>query len=137
MKNYVFSYKDSEGNEKEVGLRLTSMDCENIEKQYQCSLIDFVQQASITSIVTILQYMRKGAGEVFTKNMAYAFYDELVDAGYTMMDILDKIIWEGLVVSGIMSKEDLDNIRNERKKYQEMSDEEKEELVKERKNVKK
>ena len=137
MKNYVFSYKDSEGNEKEVGLRLTSMDCENIEKTYQCSLLDFVQQASITSIVTILQYMRKGAGETFTKNMAYAFYDELVDAGYTMMDILDKVIWEGLVVSGVMSKEDLDNIRGERKKYQEMSDDEKEELIKERKNLKK
>ena len=135
MKNYVFSYKDSEGNEKEVGLRLTSLDCENIEKQYNCTLIDYVQQGSITSIVTLLMYMRKGAGENFTKNMAYGFYDELVDAGFTMMDILDKVIWEGLVVSGVMSAEDLANIRAEKKKVEQMTDEEKEELVKERKNA--
>lgn len=137
MRNYIFSYKDSEGNEKEVGLRLTSMDCENIEKQYNCTLLDFVQQGSISSIVTMLYYMRKGAGENYTKNMAYSFYDELVDAGYTMMDILDKIIWEGLVVSGIMSKEDLENIRSEREKVQNMSDEEKAEMVKQRKNAQK
>lgn len=137
MKNYVFSYKDSEGNEKKVGLRLTSMDCENIEKQYNCTLLDFVQQGSISSIVTMLQYMRKGAGENFTKNQAYSFYDELVDAGYTIKDMLDKIIWEGLVVSGVMSKEDLDNIRKERTKIENMSDEEKEELVEQRKNAQK
>ena len=135
MKNYVFSYTDSEGNEKEVGLRLTSMDCENIEKTYNCSLLDYVQQGSITSIVTLLQYMRKGAGENFTKNMAYSFYDELVDSGYTMMDILDKIIWEGLVVSGVMSASDLANIRAEREKVENMTEEEKQELVKKRKNA--
>ena len=135
MKNYIFSYKDSEGNEKEVGLRLSSMDCENLEKQFNCSLLDYVQQGTITSIVNLLYYMRKGAGEVFTKNQAYSFYDELVDAGYTMMDILDKIIWEGLVVSGVMSAEDLANIRNERKKIENMTDEEKAEMVKERKNA--
>ena len=125
MKNYVFNYKDSEGNEKEVALRLTSLDCENIEKQFNCSLLDYVQQGSITSIVNLLYYMRKGAGESYTKNMAYGFYDELVDSGYTMMDILDKIIWEGLVVSGIMSKEDLNNIRAEREKVNNMTEEEK------------
>ena len=137
MKNYVFNYKDSEGNEKEVALRLTSLDCENIEKQFNCSLLDYVQQGSITSIVTLLYYMRKGAGESYTKNMAYGFYDELVDSGYTMMDILDKVIWEGLVVSGVMSKEDLNNIRAEREKVNNMTDEEKQELVEKRKNLKK
>ena len=137
MKNYVFSYKDSEGNEKEVGLRLSSLDCENIEKAYNCSLLDYVQQGTITSIVNLLYYMRKGAGEVFSKNQAYSFYDELVDAGYTMMDILDKIIWEGLVVSGVMSADDLANIRNERTKIENMTDEEKAEMVKERKNAQK
>jgi len=137
MKNYVLNYKDSEGNEKEVALRLTSLDCENIEKQFNCSLLDYVQQGSITSIVNLLYYMRKGAGESYTKNMAYGFYDELVDSGYTMMDILDKVIWEGLVVSGIMSKEDLNNIRAEREKVENMTEEEKIELVEKRKNARK
>ena len=116
MKNFAFNYTDGEGNEREVALRLTSLDCEEIEKTYNCTLLDFVQQGSVSSIVTLLRYMRKGAGENFTKNMAYSFYDELVDSGYTMMDILDKVIWEGLVVSGVLSKEDLQNIRDERKK---------------------
>ena len=137
MKNYVFNYKDSEGNDKEVGLRLTSIDCENIEKQYNCSLLDFVQQGSVTSIITMLQYMRRGAGENFTKNQAYSFYDELVDSGFTMMDILDKIIWEGLVVSGVMSEDDLKSIRGERDKINNMTEEEKQELIAKRKNAQK
>lgn len=137
MKNYIFNYKDSEGNEKEIALRLTSIDCENIEKQFNCTLIDFVQQGSISSIVTTLYYMRKGAGDNFTKNMAYGLYDELVDSGFTMLEILDKIIWEGLVVSGVMSKDDLDNIRAEKEKVKNMTDEEKMELAEKRKNLQK
>jgi hypothetical protein len=136
MKNFTFNYTDGEGNEKEVALRLSSQDCENIEKQNACTLLDFVQQGSVSSIVTLLFYMRKGAGENFTKNMAYSFYDDLVDSGYTMMDILDKVIWEGLVVSGVLSKEDLQNIRDERKKIESMSEEDKKKLVEQRKNVK-
>ena len=137
MRNYIYTYKDSEGNEKEVALRLTSMDCENIEKQYNCTLLDYVQQGSITSIINLLYYMRKGTGESFTKNMAYSLYDELVDSGLTLKDILDKLIWEGLVVSGIMSADDLKKIRDEKEKIENMSDEEKKELIEERKNAKK
>ena len=60
---------------------------------------------------------------------------KLVDSGYTMMDILDKIIWEGLVVSGVMSANDLANIRAERQKVENMTEEEKQELVVKRKNA--
>ena len=134
MKNFTFFYTDSEGNEKEVALRLTSMDCENIEKQYNCTLLDFVQQGSVSSIVTLLHAMRKGAGENFSKNLAYSFYDELIDSGYTMMDILDKVIWEGLVVSGVLSADDLQSIRDERKKIENMTKEERIEAAKQRKN---
>lgn len=137
MKNYVFNYKDSEGNEKEVELRLTANACEKIEKQYNCSLIDYVQQATVTSIVTLLMNMRIGAGEYFSREMAYSFYDELVDAGFTMLDILDKVIYEGLVVSGVMSKEDLEKIRAERNKIENMTTEEKMKMVEERKNAQK
>ena len=137
MKNYLLNYKDSEGNEKEVALRLTSIDCENIEKQYNCSLLEYVQQGSITSIINMLYYMRKGAEGNFTKNMAYSFYDELVDSGYTVMDILDKVVWEGLVVSGVMSREDLDNIRAEREKVENMTEEERKVMIEKRKNLNK
>lgn len=137
MKNYVFNYKDSEGNEKEVALRLTSMDCENIEKQYNCSLINYVQQTSITTLINLLMYMRKGAGETFTKNQAYSFYDELVDSGYTIESMLMEIIYPTLVVSGVLSEEDFKEIKEERDRVKNMTNEEKEEMIKERKNLQK
>lgn len=137
MKNFIFSYKDNEGNEKNIELRLTANACEQIEKQYNCSLLDYVQQASVTSIITLLMNMRNGAGERFTREMTYSLYDELIDAGYTMLDILDKVIYETLVISGIISQDDLNNIRVEREKISKMTQEEKEELIRERKNAQK
>lgn len=124
-------------NDKEINLRLNSSSCEQIEKTYNCTLLDFVQQGSVTSIITLLQHMRTGAGENFTKNMAYSFYDELIDEGYTIEKILMEIIYETLVVSGVISKEDLDDIKSEREKIKNMTDEEKAELVAKRKNVRK
>lgn len=130
MKYYTFNL-----NDKEINMRLNSMDCEKIEKQYNCTLLDFVQQGSVTSLITLLQYMRNGAGETFTKNMAYNFYDELIDNGYTIEKILMNIIYETLVVSGVISQEDLDNIKNEREKVKNMTDEEKKELIAKRKKA--
>ena len=131
MKSFIFKLR-----EEEIELRLNSIDCERIEKTYNCTLIDYVQQGSITSLVTLLQYMRSGTGKAFTRNMAYSFYDELVDEGYTIETILMELIYPTLVVSGILSQEDLDNIMEERKKINEMSDEDKMKLIQERKNVK-
>lgn len=132
MKYYTFNL-----NDKEINMRLNSMDCEKIEKQYNCTLLDFVQQGSVTSLITLLQYMRNGAGETFTKNMAYSFYDELIDNGFTIEKILMDIIYETLVVSGVISQEDLKNIKEEREKIKGMTEEEKRELIAERKNSQK
>lgn len=132
MKYFTFNM-----NDKEINMRLNSSDCEKIEKTYNCSLLDYVQQGSVTSLVTLLQYMRTGAGELFTRNMAFSFYDELVDNGYTIERILMEIIYETLVVSGVISKEDLENIKNEKEKIKNMTEEEKMELIAERKNLKK
>lgn len=134
MKNFKFILKDENGNEKEIAMRLTSSDSMQIEKDYKTRLLDFVQDYSITTIVTLLKYMRKGAGDLLTPSQANDFYDELVDNGYTMADILDKIIYETLVVSGIISKEDLANIRAEKDKISKMTTEEKKKMAEERKN---
>lgn len=132
MKYFTFNL-----NDKEINMRLNSIDCEKIEKTYNCTLIDYVQQGSVTSLVTLLQYMRAGAGETFTRNMAYGFYDELIDSGYTIEKILMEIIYETLVVSGVISKEDLDDIKKEDEKIKNMTNEEKMELLAERKNLQK
>lgn len=132
MKYFTFNL-----NDKEINMRLNSIDCEKIEKTYNCTLIDYVQQGSVTSLVTLLQYMRAGTGETFTRNMAYGFYDELIDSGYTIEKILMEIIYETLVVSGVISKEDLDDIKKENDKIKNMTNEEKMELLAERKNLQK
>lgn len=132
MKYFTFNL-----NDREINMRLNSSDCEKIEKTYNCTLLDYVQQGSITSLVTLLQHMRAGAGETFTRNMAYSFYDELVDNGYTIEKILMDIIYETLVVSGVISKEDLENIKGEREKIKNMTESEKIELIEERKNLQK
>ena len=132
MRYFTFNLKD-----KEINMRLNSSDCEKIEKQYNCTLIDYVQQGSVTSLITLLQHMRMGAGENFTRNMAYGFYDELIDAEYTIERILMEIIYPTLVVSGVLSKEDFNDIKEDRNKIKNMTDEEKMELIAERKNLQK
>lgn len=132
MRYFIFNFK-----EKEIQMRLTSQDCVQLEKNNGVRLLDYVQDYSITTITTLLKYMRKGGGEHFTDAMAYDFYDELIDEGYTLETILDEVIYEVLVVSGILSKNDLDNIRKEKAKVENMTVEEKQKLVEERKNLQK
>lgn len=132
MKYFTFQL-----NNEEINMRLNSSDCEQIEKTYDCTLLDYVQQGSVTSLITLLQHMRAGAGEKFTRNMAYGFYDELVDAGYTIERIIMEIIYETLVVSGVISEEDLENIKSEKEKINNMTEEEKKELIAKRKNLQK
>lgn len=132
MKYFTFELK---GND--INMRLNSSACEQIEKTYNCTLIDYVQQGSITSIITLLQHMRTGADAKFTKNMTYGFYDELVDEGYTIEKILMEIIYPTLVISGVLSQEDFDSIKEDLNKIKDMTDEEKEEMIAKRKNLQK
>lgn len=132
MRYFTFNF-----NNEDINMRLNSSSCEQIEKTYNCRLLDFVQQGSVTSLITLLQHMRIGAGENFTRNMANGFYDELVDNQYTIEKILMEIIYPTLVVSGVLSQEDFDSIKEEREKIKNMTDEEKEELIAKRKNLQK
>lgn len=132
MRYFTFNF-----NGNDINMRLNSSSCEQIEKTYNCRLLDFVQQGSVTSLITLLQHMRIGAGENFTRNMANGFYDELVDNEYTIEKILMEIIYPTLVVSGVLSQEDFNSIKEEREKIKNMTDEEKMELIAERKNLQK
>lgn len=125
-------------NDNEINMRLNSSDCEKIEKQYNCTLLNYVQQGSVTSLVTLLQHMRMGAGEKnFTRNLTYDFYDELIDVGYTIESILMEIVYPTLVISGVLSQEDFDSIKEDLNKIKDMTDEEKEEMIAKRKNLQK
>ena len=61
----------------------------------------------ITNIITILEYMCKSKENNFGQKDAQELYDKLVDNGYTLYDIIYKVIYEGLVVSGFLTEEEL------------------------------
>lgn len=88
--------------------RLTSNDCMVIEKFSGKSVLEYVQNMSMTTIVTMLRYLRRSSVDNFSEKDAQALYDKLVDNGYTISRIVNEIILEGLAVSGFMSKEQLE-----------------------------
>lgn len=87
--------------------RLTSNDCMVIEKVTGKSILEYVQNMSMTMVVTMLRYMRRSSVPNFSERDAQELFDKLVDNEYTIARIVNEIILEGLVVSGFMSKEEL------------------------------
>lgn len=105
---------------EEINFRLTSADSVELEKKTGVKLLDFIQDYSITTIVTLLRYMRKSSVQNFSEKDAYALFDKLVDNGYALEDIETKIIMETCVVSGFLKQSDLDSIleKKEEKKQE-------------------
>lgn len=104
--NYFILELDGE----EIKLRLTSADSIEIEKKTGIKLLDFIQDYSITTVTTLLRYMRKSEVPNFSTDDACKLYDKLVDNGYTLEDIIFKVIYEVCVVSGFLKKKDLDEM---------------------------
>lgn len=107
MKYYEF---DLDG--ETIKLRLTSNDSVAIEKKTGVKLLDFVQDYAMSTIITLLMYMRRSSIPNYSEKDASILYDKLVDAGYTMQQILYDVIYEGLVVSGFLSKVELEEMKN-------------------------
>ena len=95
---------------QDIKLRLTSADSMEIEKKTGIKLLDFIQDYSITTVTTLLRYMRKSEVPNFSEKDACALYDKLVDNGYTLEDIIFKVIYETAVVSGFLKKSDLEEM---------------------------
>lgn len=106
-------FYEIELNGETIKFRLTSNDCMVIEKKTGKSIIDFVQEMSMTTIISLLMYMRRSSVPNFSEKNATDLYDTLIDNGYTLADIVNKIIMETLVVSGFMSKEKKEEIVKE------------------------
>ena len=110
-----------------IKLRLTSGDCITIEEKNKCRILQYIQGSSITTMTTLLMYMVRSSNPTFSMKDASALYDKLIDNGYTMEKILYDVIYEGLVVSGFLTKEQLTEIKDEMNREQ---DEAKEALKK-------
>lgn len=108
-------YTYTMSNGKELKLKLTSGDCMEIENITKKSILEYIQEESMTMMCTLLRYMVKEInGEEqknFAKGNAQMLFDELVDSGMTLKQILMDIIYETLVVSGFLEKEDWEEMK--------------------------
>lgn len=96
---------------EDIRFRLNSFDSIEIEKKTGVKLLDFIQDYSITTVTTLLKYMRKSQVPNFSEKDACLLYDKLVDNGYTLEDIVFNIIYETAVVSGFLKKSDLEEMK--------------------------
>ena len=108
---YVYKLK----NGKEIKLRLTSGEWIEIENASKKSILDYVQEESMTMMCTLLRYMVKEINGEEQKNFslknAQSLFDELVDSGMTLKNILMDVLYETLVVSGFLEKEDWEEMK--------------------------
>lgn len=107
-------YYEFELNGETIKLRLTSNDCIEIEKKTGTKLIDYMQDYSMQTVITLLMYMRRSSVPNFSMKDAGELYDKLIDSEEygSMEEILYNVIFEGLVVSGFIKKEQLEEIKN-------------------------
>ena len=110
-------FYEIELNGRTVKFRLTTGDSMVIEKKTGKSILDFIGEiGSITNITMMLMYMVRSSEPTFSEKDAGALLDELIDAGYTLSTIISDIILEGLQISGFMSAEELQAMKDKRAK---------------------
>ena len=104
-------FYELELNGRTVKLRLTNSDCITIEEKAKKKMLDYIQDYSISTLTNLLMYMVRSSEPTFSLKQAGALYDELVDNGYTIEKILYDVIYEGLVVSGFLTSDQLADIK--------------------------
>lgn len=104
-------YFELELNEETIKFRLTAEHSQLIEKKTGKGIFDLIQEVTISNIITILTHLRRSELSQFSEKDAFALCDKLIDNGYTYETIMEKIIYESLVVSGFLSKEQLEEVK--------------------------
>lgn len=94
-----------------IKLRLTSELIMEIEKKNNKSIIEIMKDISQTNIIMLLMYMRRFEIPNFSQKEASQLYDKFIDNEYSMQDVVFKVIYEGLVVSGVMTKGELSQLK--------------------------
>ena len=113
LENPIFNEDgEIERTEKEkIELRMTTTNAKTLESKTGKSIFDLVQDMSVTNISKMLMYLLRGKKDNFSEKEADALTDKLVDNGYTFERIMMEIIFEALVVSGFLSKEQLEEAK--------------------------
>lgn len=111
MNYFVYTYTNKNGEQKELRLRLTSGDAMEIENMTKKKITEYLQDESMSMVITILRYLNKWENKNFSLNNAQQLYDELIDSGMSMKSILINIIYEALVISGFLEKSDWEEMK--------------------------
>lgn len=106
-----------------IKFRLRSEDCITIESKNKCKMLDYIRGYSHTTIITLLQYLRKSDVPNFSQKDACDLMDKLIDNGYTLEKIVFDVIYESLVVSGFLTKEELEEMKTSSKETAEKAKE--------------
>lgn len=119
MNYYIYNYTTKSGENKELKLRLTSGDAIAIEDSKKASLIKYLDDESVSMIVTLLGYLVKNENKKLSQEEAQNLYDELIDSGISMRKILTDIIYESLIVSGFLERKEWEEMKSAIAKMQE------------------
>lgn len=112
-------YYEIDLNGETIKFRLTTADAVTLESKTNTKMMDLVMDYSHTTIATMIRYLRRSEIDNFSDKDAYALIDKLIDNGYTIERIVYDIIFEALVVSGFLTKEQLEEVKKELKTAQE------------------
>lgn len=94
-----------------IELRMTTSNAKSLESKTGKSIFDLVQDMSVTNISKMLLYLLKGKKDNISEKEADELVDKLIDNGYTFERIMMEVIFEALVVSGFLSKEQLEEAK--------------------------
>lgn len=112
-------YYEIDLNGETIKFRLTTADAVTLESKTNTKMMDLIMDYSHTTIATMIRYLRRSEIDNFSDKDAYALIDKLIDNGYTIERIVYDIIFEALVVSGFLTKEQLEEVKAELKTAQE------------------
>ena len=104
-------YFEFELDGETIELRMTTTNAKVLESKTGKSIFDLVQDMSVTNISKMLMYLLKGKKDNISEKEADELTDKLVDNGYTFEKIMMEVIFEALVVSGFLSKEQLEEAK--------------------------
>lgn len=104
-------YFELELDGETIELRMTTTNAKTLESKTGKSIFDLVQDMSVTNISKMLMYLLKGKKDNVCEKEADELVDKLVDNGYTYERIMMEVIFEALVVSGFLSKEQLEEAK--------------------------
>jgi Na+/melibiose symporter-like transporter len=104
-------YFELELDGETIELRMTTTNAKSLESKTGKSIFELVGDMSVTNISKMLMYLLKGKKDNVCEKEADELVDKLIDNGYTFEKIMMEVIFEALVVSGFLSKEQLEEAK--------------------------